>query len=122
MECSQADQAKGYSKCRLDILQEVLLKIGFSAQRINSVYPCFSSASFVFLIHGDHSELFKAFRGPQERLSSLPIPFTILMESLGRTSIKDIDESLTKGVKTSKFPLLSHSKFADVEYLSISRS
>ena len=46
--------------------------------------------------------------GPQERLSSLPIPFTILMESLGRTSIKDIDESLTKGVKTSKFPLLSH--------------
>ena len=108
------DMAKAYDRLRWSFLQKVLGAFGFEEEWIGWVMSCVNSTSFLVLINGEHSNLFRASRGLWQGDPLSPYLFLLLVEGLGWLIKRNVEGGFIQGWQWGGgLPVQSHLQFVD---------
>ena len=92
------DLSKAYDRVNWTYLQVILSRMGFVVPFITWVMSSITSVSFVVLINGVASYLFRSRRGLRQGCPLAPLLFLIVVEGLGRALLSGKDCGAFHGI------------------------
>ncbi|KAA3468319.1 reverse transcriptase [Gossypium australe] len=108
------DMSKAYDRVEWSFVQEIMRKMGFDPNWINSIMNCIATVSYSVVLNGQAGDIFHPSRGLRQGVPLSPFLFLICGEGLSSLMKKSIQEGHLKGVKASRRgPQISHLLFAD---------
>ncbi|KAA3486186.1 reverse transcriptase [Gossypium australe] len=108
------DMSKAYDRVEWSFVQEIMRKMGFDPNWINSIMNCIAAVSYSVVLNGHAGDIFHPSRGLRQGDPLSPFLFLICGEGLSSLMRQSIQEGHLKGVKASRRgPQISHLLFAD---------
>jgi hypothetical protein len=108
------DMSKAYDRVEWSFLHDMMVKLGFYTQWINSVMKCVSSVSYLIKVNGELSDVFNPERGLRQGDPLSPYLFLLCAEGFSALLDKAEREGRLKVVKVCPgAPSVSHLLFVD---------
>lgn len=109
------DMSKAYDRVEWDLLEEIMLRMGFDRRWVEMLMSCVRSLSFSVVVNGDITDEFKPERGLRQGDPLSPYPFLMCTEDIiTLLSSKGKTDGLLSGASVSRQePRVSHLFFAD---------
>ncbi|KAA3468114.1 reverse transcriptase [Gossypium australe] len=108
------DMSKAYDRVEWSCIHEIIRKMGFDPNWINSIMKCISTVSYSVILNGQVGDIFHPSIGLRQGDPLIPFLFLICGEGLSSLMRKATEEGHLKGVKVSRRgPQISHLLFAD---------
>ncbi|KAH9769616.1 reverse transcriptase domain-containing protein [Citrus sinensis] len=107
------DISKAYDRIEWNFLKTTMQQLGFSANWVNLIMNCISTASFSVLINGEAKGLIYPQRGLRQGCPLSPYLFIICAEVFSNLLMQAEKQKLIQGLKFSRNLSISHLLFAD---------
>ncbi|KAH9735375.1 reverse transcriptase domain-containing protein [Citrus sinensis] len=107
------DISKAYDRIEWNFLKTTMQQLGFSANWVNLIMNCISTASFSVLINGEAKGLIYPQRGLRQGCPLSPYLFIICAEVFLNLLMQAEKQKLIQGLKFSRNLSISHLLFAD---------
>ena len=108
------DMSKAYDRVEWDCLKQIMMKLGFHMNWINTVMSCVSSVKYAVRINGQPYDLNQPTRGLRQGDPLSPYLFLLCAEGLSALLHQSAHRKAIKGVAASaNGPRITHLFFAD---------